>query len=221
MSPRKFHPSGKTTNSHTPPDLFPEFDRYRTEAARRNYVKGVMVTLADNDALFLTDLMNLGGDILRLSHEVIMGIFVDQDSGGHHKRADIPPEIFRFQPQIRSLDGKSPIQWKGGREVAHQYAPGHGKHGTKPQPILEDYWFRTDEPEEKFMIQDAWTALKQAGKFCKFAPSRRIQGTSWTMEEVKPPGYEAFFSDEPAKPKARKPGRPRKTRAPSTSEAVV
>ena len=220
MSPKKFHPSGRSANSHTPPDLFPNFDRFRTEPARRNYVLGIMVDLADKDALFLTDLMNLGGDILRIAHEVIMGIFVDQDSGGHHKRAEIPPEIFRFQPEIHSLDGKSPIQWKGGREVVRQYAPGSGKHGTKPQPILEDYWFRTDGPKEKFMIQDAWTALKQAGKFCKFAPSQGIQGKAWTMEEIKPPGYDAYFSEDAGEPVKKKTG-PNKTRGPAQTEARV
>jgi hypothetical protein len=218
MSPKKFYPSGKTANSHLPPDLFPEFDRYRTEAARRRYVQDIMVNLARNDALFLTDLMNLGGDIVRISHEIIMGVRVDMDAGGHHVRADIPSEINRFKPHIKSMNGK-PMEWKGGREVARQYSPGYGKHGTKPQDIYEDYWYGTETGEDDFIIQDAWFALKQAGKFCALAPSSRIQGKKWRMEEIPPPGYDAFFAGESDEPEAKQKG-PKKMKAPRQEARV-
>jgi len=180
----------KYIGDYQAPDLFPDEARYRRYSEKRAYVAERLGDLASRDALFLTDLANQPRNLIALANDVIHGVAISDSADGRLVSAAVPPSLAGYQVTVKSMDGK-PLRWKGGREAVRTYG---GDSIRDKHQIFEDFYWESDKDQERLSVQHAWQALRQNGKHCRHAPSEGSRRINWTIEEVKPAGYDEYFS---------------------------
>lgn len=191
MALRKTSHSSKFVGDYQAPELFPEEDRFKRYQEKRAYVERELSRLAENHALFLTDVANQPRGMVSLANEVFNGIKI-ADGGDTEVKADVPPSLRSMRVKLQSMDGK-PLAWKGGREAARAYG---GDNIRQKQNLFEDFFYESDNAEETLDVEMAWKALRFCGEHCRHAPSGLSRKINWRIREVKPDGYDAYFSGD-------------------------
>lgn len=195
-------------DGYEPKELFPEWQRYRRARSgedidqdpRRRYVQSVMVQLAMDNELSVTDLHNQGSDLCDLAGEIILGRGVNPESrlpvnGG----VTVPRELSDYRVKIKSIkegkDGKiADIKWKtrliskGSIGVATSPAivPWDGSPGVSKKSRVEEEVYNEQATEKVYPLDEAWLVLHQQGWHCRMALTDSTRKLLWKVKEVMP-----------------------------------
>lgn len=188
-----------------PRDLFPVFDRKRNYHEKREYVQTVMMKLAEEDDLYLSELMDYGGSIRDLVGDILLGFSYDNNSQTHQ-----PPEPELREHRVKILpvskeDKK--IRWKSGRRITRRSKIISGTaRGSKAVTTDEPIWHNSEH--DTFALPDAYKILKQSGLPIKCNVNRGRKRNGMVVEV--PPWVE-YGEDEKPNTASKGPGRPRKS----------
>jgi hypothetical protein len=179
-------------------DLFPGFTQKQDQMEQRRYVETVLVRLAKEKDLSITELMNQELQaVADMAGQVILGHIQDPDTGGMREGAPVPMEVREYRVMVRSIEyeqsfqepqkkptfkmTKRSIRWQDGVRWA-----GYRVRGRARLPHSEDNIIDTRLEEKELMLQDAWRCLRQGGRYCRRVSGQRLQRRMWYYEEVLP-----------------------------------
>jgi hypothetical protein len=195
---------------HVSPNLFPRFFEWNSQEDRAQYVKEILVTLATEGKLYLTDIFNQGStQISDCAGQIMLGQKYVMEGRAYEQKIDLlevcPAEVREARIKIRSIKDKT-IQWSTGckpqkyleREWVYN---GQSSAMIAKVEMVEEVYLDTRKKEASLEVWYAWPCLRQAGKFCAKAIDEDEQKRIWQYEEVKP---EALQEEK------RGPGRPAK-----------
>lgn len=158
------------------PDLFPDAHRYNDPIKLRKYIEDVLIQLAKNDELSVTELLNQDLLLWEIAGKIILG----QTEG------PTPKELSNYWIKIRSLSGNS-FKWKVGLvpyetiKSRQGRASGDGKKETR----VKERWAISDSSEIELPLPDAWLCLRQIGKYCNKRKTKESQARYWKVEEAR------------------------------------
>jgi len=157
-------------------NLFPHFNNYRHIWEKREYVQSVLIELAENNKLNVTDIANQPlAFATELALQVINGTMV-QDN--HYVDATIPQELEEYKVKIKPIYGDSIT-----------YELPHKQVDILPNnlPLLEKQYRTLKVGKDgtiTLSLKEATRALYRYGKNVRRARSSRLQSELWRYEEV-------------------------------------
>jgi hypothetical protein len=162
---------------------------YAREVDLREYIQGKLVKLAEDDALYLTDILNHPDSrVVMVAGMIMMGqSYKDWSAPIKEQIVNeglIPREIRDYKIKIKAI-GDNRIQWKDGNAQAGWCDP-----KTRRHPRMAPVWNKVDPAVRELDMEpkDAIKLLKQCGKFVARYKNRSTQAKHWKVHEVKPPG---------------------------------
>ena len=175
------------------PELFPQARVLRGDELR-DYVEGVMVELARDGKLRVTDLLNQGQHLADVAGRVLFGERIRNQQQTRDPYI-VKPELSGYMVRLRALPKLGPdgeptgetneISWKKGMEpVKTRTFQRATVGGSSRVELYEDVWLRVDGKEALLPLPLAYLALKQAGKFCRKEAKIENQRRYWRFEEV-------------------------------------
>lgn len=170
------------SNRYYAPNLFPEVNRFPRWSDRRDYVQEVMVRLAKNNELYLTDLYNQSLELKDMSGMILLGQDINEKQV---VSALIPDELLNYKVKLKLINGHEEILYKKGKRVYRTKVMAKNKKIDVYEDIFETL-YGNDEGILELNIRDAWLVLRQVGKLCRRAKTQKAQETLWKCEEVKP-----------------------------------
>lgn len=184
--------TGSVTSDYEPPLLFRDYGKYRDYDDLRLYIENELIRMAEEGTLCVTDCLNQPSKIRNTIGEILKGIRWNEErrqEGG----MEIHPALTSYQVKIRSINGKN-ITWKRGKEPLRRKYSQHGGSTTisgesnyrNNLKLYTDVYIDTGQKEISISLPQAWTALSQAGKYCRPARREGLQRKYWHFEEVMP-----------------------------------
>ncbi|MEE9366917.1 MAG: hypothetical protein V3W44_09545 [Dehalococcoidales bacterium] len=154
----------------------------------------------------LTDIFNQTDSAVEVCGLVITGHRWDNE-GRQQGGMLPPPEIAGCRVRLKSMDGRTPIQYKAGFKRDLNVHRGYGKDRRGVEHHVDDirYPCGEDAVEGECSLLEAWIVMMQRGEHCYVTADKVIMDSHWKFREIR---------DTPV-PEKKKRGRPRK--APSAS----
>ena len=211
--------------TYKPSILFPDYEKQSDYLAKKDYLRGVMVGLAESGKLSVTDLMQQPYPIPDMCGEIIFGVmksvadeshvgFIQEDMG-------IPDVLSSYRVTIEALP-KATIQvydyyeqtshdepWTVRCKLPARASRRWRTDANGRRHATVEYETQAYDSEKRITTEPlrmAWWILKQTGVLCKRARSKRTQAAFWKCREV-------FPREKASKPKPKRgPGRPPKSK---------
>ena len=194
---------GPTVDWYEPPRLFPRYYQIGSDHKRWEYVRDELVRMANENSLYLTDVLCQPPRVADTAADVIFGRCIE-DHG--QKQREVPEDLLSYRVHLKSLNGE-PIAWcqdmvrgepisKAGRAAGI-----NGEDAPQLAYRVEEEWGRINSTEARLSLRRAVLCLRQGGKHVVKAKRSLLQDKFWKFEEIRPEGAPKAEEPPPTKVK--------------------